>query len=269
MSRSDDLVLARLAFGLFILMALGGSIAAVSHGVAQLQHGLSMEGGIALVGAVSLFLIYLRIGSRIRLLIPSLRREIAVTQGQAMAPLARPQPDSVSETTIAAPIVISLRQDWRYMTFFAVILLATFAFFGGVFLSAGSEEYWKSGIALFSLLSSLVAMIALFGVLMYLLRQELIASETGISLKQGFSTTIIPWSEARLFAVTGTYTPAPDLIRYSLDGSSATIRWWLYTKPPSWMMPKPVTSFEEYDQQMRALLSLVAAKTGLPLLDLR
>jgi hypothetical protein len=110
---------------------------------------------------------------------------------------------------------------------------------------------------------------AFFVLLIRYLRQELVASETGISLKQGFSTTSIPWSAARLFAVTGTYTPAPDVIRYSLDGSGATIRWSLYTKPPRWKTLKPVAPFAEYDLQMRALLSLVAVKTGLPLLDLR
>ncbi len=126
-----------------------------------------------------------------------------------------------------------------------------------------------SGSNLFSLVFSLVGSLAFIVFLVRFLRQELVASDMGISLKQGFSTTIIRWSEARLFAVTGTYTPAPDLIRYALAGNGAIIRWWLYIKPPGWMTLKPVAPFAEYDRRMRALLSLVAAKTGLPLLDLR
>jgi hypothetical protein len=44
----------------------------------------------------------------------------------------------------------------------------------------------------------------------------------------------------------------------------------MYTRPPGWFdVARLDMPYEEYDQRMREILSVVGTKTGLPLLDLR
>src|SRR5262249_36848797 len=63
----------------------------------------------------------------------------------------------------------------------------------------------------------------------------------------------------------------PHPIVYELSSAHDVVRW-------AWMrqnnrrvifFAQPTVSAEEYERQMQALLSLIAAKTGLPLYDLR
>jgi hypothetical protein len=152
MSRSADIVVARITFWLLVPMALGTLVVMVLYGVNKFLQGFYMEGGITLFGAVGIFLTYHRLGSQIRLHIREFRREQAVVYGQSMAPLARPQPEPVSQATIAEPIVIRLREDWRFMAFLILLTLLVFVFFAGVSISAGEEVYWRSGFGFFTLL---------------------------------------------------------------------------------------------------------------------
>lgn len=113
----------------------------------------------------------------------------------------------------------------------------------------------------------------LFGRFYYKARQQLTVTETGL-IKPGFrKVQSISWREARLFAINGIYGAKkyqyPSV--YELSSANEVIRW-------TWMRPnsarvlffaKPTVSKEEYDRQMQAMLSLIAARTGLSLYDLR
>ena len=90
-----------------------------------------------------------------------------------------------------------------------------------------------------------------------------------------FETSRIRWRNARLFATCPCNlwekrAYAPTI--YELAGPNTVVRWErLRRKMPftfAWLC-KPSIPFDEYDQQMDALLSVIAAKTGLPLYDLR
>jgi hypothetical protein len=81
-------------------------------------------------------------------------------------------------------------------------------------------------------------------------------------------TRSIRWDEARLFAIyQGKETG--ESIEYELSGPVTILRWHRLkqTRWSSWR--KPALPFYEYDRQMEALLALIAARTGLPLYDLR
>ena len=47
------------------------------------------------------------------------------------------------------------------------------------------------------------------------------------------------------------------------------MRWTWFLRKTYWVDLEPTISHDEYNRQMQALLSLVAAKAGLPLYDLR
>ena len=60
------------------------------------------------------------------------------------------------------------------------------------------------------------------------------------------------------------------VLRYALEGTGVTAEWWMYTRPPRWFdVARLDMPYEEYDRRMREILSVVSAKTGLPLLDAR
>lgn len=85
----------------------------------------------------------------------------------------------------------------------------------------------------------------------------------------GCNLRTIKWSEARLFAIYPSRKPS-DLPRYyELSGKDAIVRWRRMRPDAPFRFTKKPASFDEYDRQMEALLSLIAAKTGLPLYDLR
>ena len=78
------------------------------------------------------------------------------------------------------------------------------------------------------------------------------------------------WSEARLFAIRGADKLGSPALEYELASATKVLtwrhlrhsrRWWSFYKPP--------LSFEEYEQQMAHLLEFIAAKTNLPLYDVR
>jgi hypothetical protein len=113
----------------------------------------------------------------------------------------------------------------------------------------------------------------LFGVMYFKARQHLTVTEHGLLLP-GFRTVhSVSWRDAKLFAIDGLFGakryPHPTL--FELSSPNDIVRW-------TWMRPgslkvlfyaRPALSQEDYNQQMQSLLSFIAARTGLPLYDLR
>ena len=108
--------------------------------------------------------------------------------------------------------------------------------------------------------------------------QQIIITEQGLLLQKGrtglsSSTHWIAWRDARLFAMYD-YPPLNKNARsvvFELASADQIISWtWL--RPDRFVLGsqvRPIALSEEYNAQMRALLSLIAAGTGLPLYDLR
>jgi hypothetical protein len=97
--------------------------------------------------------------------------------------------------------------------------------------------------------------------------QRIIASDVGLSACSIYQCRTILWSEARLFAIDGASASKDPPESYELSSATTIVRWNRQTSASRFYhLGCP---FEEYDRQMNALLSLIAAKTGLPLHDLR
>lgn len=79
----------------------------------------------------------------------------------------------------------------------------------------------------------------------------------------------ISWDQVTLFCIPrGKPHSGPRY--FELSGPSDVVQWWRL-RPGSLLarIYEPAASFPDYDAQMDALLSLIAARTGLPLHDLR
>jgi hypothetical protein len=92
-------------------------------------------------------------------------------------------------------------------------------------------------------------------------------NDDGLTVCAANTTQTVPWKEARLFAIT---RGKGATIRYELASPTASAPWmWLRSGTFSARLYEPTIPQYEYDLQMEALLALIAAKTGLPLYDLR
>ncbi len=105
-------------------------------------------------------------------------------------------------------------------------------------------------------------------------REQITVTEHGL-IRVGVLRKVhsVSWEEARLFAIDGIYGSMkyPHPILYELSSAHDIVRWgWMRRNSMRVVfIAQPASSAEEYEQQMQGLLSLIAARTGLPLYDLR
>lgn len=189
-------------------------------------------------------------------------------------PLADHQPDP-DATTLTLPITIRLRPRWPVlvgMDVFLVLMAGLYA------VASGLIEMPPYGQPDFLAVFVLAILTLIFVVALFTQRTEangLTVSEEGLKMRLASSspdTYVIRWSEARLFAITVGRKQRPGQVGYMLaaPGPGKFVTWPRLCNPPQWYSThEPSMPFAEYDQQIQALLSLVAARTGLPLRDLR
>ncbi len=109
--------------------------------------------------------------------------------------------------------------------------------------------------------------------------QQLIATQDGLVCRRGLRFSYIPWYEVRLFAVIAEQQGA---LVYELTSATSIIRWSSKTAgnygdtfPSATVGIAPLglvraaSSTEEYQWQICLLAAMVAARTNLPLYDLR
>jgi hypothetical protein len=98
--------------------------------------------------------------------------------------------------------------------------------------------------------------------------QQLEFTEAGLLKRTGKKVTFVPWDEARLFTIASTSPNVKKVngppTHYELSSSNEVLRW--FASEHAGEAPTPS---DRYYQQMQALLSVIAARTGLPLYDLR
>lgn len=113
----------------------------------------------------------------------------------------------------------------------------------------------------------------LFGLLHFYLigkslGQVLTADEYGITVVNGQQNMYIDWQSAQFFGVKER-RKAGTVGLYELSGGQKVVRWW-------WLCPtrslfnflQPTIPYDEYTRKMADLLSLIEARTHLPLYDL-
>jgi hypothetical protein len=83
-----------------------------------------------------------------------------------------------------------------------------------------------------------------------------------------YGDKIIPWNEARLFAIREGQ-PGASKVRYELSSPFQVVTFSRIVRPRWWALCRPAQPFGEYNAQMDALLALISARTGLLLYDVR
>ncbi len=167
-------------------------------------------------------------------------------------------------------IRVSMNLVYAYVLLFLVIFIIGFL--------AASLEIGTSPRELQALL--IIGAVLLFCIALVVLigyfstrftRQYVIVTEDGITTRFMYKKTTIAWNEARLFCISGGTRPRRPLI-YELASEKESV-FWMELAPDARLysllfQPKNKPA-AEYRQQIHLLPELVAAKTGLPLYDLR
>ncbi len=175
----------------------------------------------------------------------------------------QPQPDVAALTL---PCKIKLRPKWTPpILCFVVVGIITFTPLTILFLNTPPLPFWLYAIGygeflLFPILTSALFLLAGW--------QTIIVTDEGLKVRaEQFEK--IKWEDARLFAIYPANKRSEPPIRYELSGPKTIVRWKRMQRGVSSLLTKTPAPFDEYDRQMEALLALIAAKTGLPLYDLR
>jgi len=203
------------------------------------------------------------------------RRFAAVGGNRLFLAAEQPTPDTAS---LPLPTTITSRPGKKTFLLTVGLVLPMALLFAGWQMWLDSfpllphSNHLLSFFVLFSMVFVPVLVFFLVLFLTPLSHGKITVTESGLTARQGMEKThTVMWQEARLFAMYGTYgrQKSGASITYELSSARAIARWTWVLRKTYWGGLEPTIPRDEYNRQMQALLSLVAAKTGLPLYDLR
>jgi hypothetical protein len=244
----------------------------------ELQH---------LLIAVGLLNVFVHFTQAWRLRSLQFRREMAGAGVLGMQPLAAAQP-APNLAALPVPCTIQLRPKWTVICMIALASwLLPIGFFYLFWPHTFSQNFYFTVedtnttyvFPLILLVGCLCVPIAALvgGSFLWSSYTRIEVYGDGLRVIQAGRDTFIRWNEARLFAI---FSPtlltrrAGLPIYYELSSRYGIARLpRVYRKMTfsQFFLPamSPRVPFDDYDRQMDALLSMIAAKTGLPLYDLR
>lgn len=196
-------------------------------------------------------------------------RERAMKGDTSLLAREQPVPDA---SAVPAPVSIRLNMRWQPLAAFFVIL-AIFFFIIVIIIppltgSVQTLTYISMGIIFgIMLLGLVVGFIVLYVQLKSTPYYAIMISQEGLTTYYTGRVRTVYWHEARVFAITGG-RKSGGVQTYEL-ASRQTVARWVFLPRRTWSFYKTEVPYEQYEQQMRALLSYIAARTGLPLYDLR
>ena len=189
------------------------------------------------------------------------KRRRAAARGTQWFPLASPQPYPDPEG-LPLPFVISLRPGW--LAFLLIPILTWVGVVGGLYFGFWSYVWPNEGPVIHTLALTLALMLASSTGFLFSMYRWIEVDQDGLTVRNLFWSKRILWHEARLFAV----DPALDALKgYELSSATTILRWPWKRKPSRFT--RLSCPFVEYEWQMKALHAVIAARTGLPLYDLR
>ncbi len=200
------------------------------------------------------------------------RRQAAASGDISLLAVEQPLPDVHA---LSLPFTIELQRSDRPLAFVIItsLLINIFGFVTSYFflhLASSSILFIVSGILTTCILGLLIVFFHFRG------RERINISEDGLAVSGIHSKNrYISWKDARLFAIDGLVGskkyPYPYPVLFEVSSTHEVIHWtWLRPGvPPLNYLRRAAFPPEEYNQQMQALLSLIVAKTGLSLYDLR
>ena len=200
------------------------------------------------------------------------KRSRALQGDQSLLAPEQPTPDP---NALTLPTTLELRMSpTLYYIVIAYILIITIVValitFFLIPLSSTQKLIFILAATGFIVFIALVLLIAsYFG--LRLNRQLITLTDAGITTRYLNKTTTIPWHEARFFSINGVAKGSRALI-YELSSETASTLWTHLLVSKGIIRTatlRPTIPFPEYEQKSRALLNIIAARTGLPLYDLR
>ncbi|MHB8598963.1 MAG: hypothetical protein ACYDER_19380 [Ktedonobacteraceae bacterium] len=206
------------------------------------------------------------------------RRQTAVRGEQTL--LAAEQPTS-DANALSLPTTIEQRPNWTMLLAIPGILLILTIVFDYLLINfpqTFSPNRPVPSSALFIIAAVIFfIMLLISGLLVaamyYRVRQQITVTQDGILMFGFRKIHAIRWDEARLFAIIGLYGAKKykNPFFFELSNANEVIRWnWIRKNTRKLIFfAKPTIPQADYDRQLQALNSLIAAKTGLPLYDLR
>jgi len=202
------------------------------------------------------------------------QRRFAAVQGNQLF-LAAEQP-TLDKAPLPLPITIKLRPDKGLSLLGTGAILLMALLFAGLVTWVFSYQlllvpnHLLSFLMVFSIVA-VILLVPLFGILLSPVgRPRITVTERGLISNTGTKVSM-PWYEARLFAMYGTFGAQKSgaAITYELSSARDIVRWTWVLRKTYWVGLEPTISLDEYNRQMQALLSAVVTWTGLPLYDLR
>ena len=201
------------------------------------------------------------------------RRQSAVRQENALVPLAREQPVP-DETALSLPCKIKLRPRWTIPPICFCVLTPLSCSTLLLLVYTTHPVPVDPGWIPFSIVSSIVWS-ALAALIPFFYGWHTIkVTEDGLKVQECGIHSLgcnmsIQWDEIRLFAIYPTRKHMDFPMYYELASQTAIVRWKRMRPGMRSRLTKMPVHFDDYNRQMDALLSVIAAKTGLPLYDLR
>jgi hypothetical protein len=202
------------------------------------------------------------------------RRFAAVHGERTLLAAEQPTPNAAS---MRLPVTIKLRYHKEFLLLMTGAALLMSLLLAGAFTFLDSGYLFFTSNRLLFFLVNFIIFAAFLQALLFALslsrigRQQVEVTESGLTARFGGRTATVMWGEARLFAMYATFGARESGAAMTFELSSATdiVRWtWVWRK--SYLIGLwPAIAHGEYNLQMQALLSLVEAKTGLALYDLR
>lgn len=208
-------------------------------------------------------------------------RESVLCGGPALRASEQPAPNP---TALPVPSIVELNKSRHFTVLFIVgifVALCIIFILGAVFSltnhstrisNSASPQHSSNGFLLLVLAGG-----AILGILMILIAIALLSAQArkqmnySIALNEyGITSTYngiaasIRWSEARLFAITSQDKPASFRV-YELANATTVVQW--VNLPPRTRIGWSMAASTEYRNNIQALLSVVAARTSLPLYD--
>ena len=257
----DDKSAPQLYCTLLVVLALTGMLVLLVLGTS----GLLLQLAVAFVGGslLLLLLIYLVTQfSRWRRM--NRRRQAAASSDQSLVPLASMQltPD---EQALPVPFTLRLKVNWHVPVGLIVFFYMLFSS-GILFLIQGRNwlHFLENDWTNYNI--EALVIISIYTLVGPLLKRPKVQVSRN-ALMIGLSTFY--WSDAKLFAVRGRGRPGDPARQFELSGVKEALVW-EYLRPNPWWSPyKPPMPCDDYEQQMAHLLEFIAAKTNLPLYDVR
>ena len=206
------------------------------------------------------------------------RRQEAAQGAQALLAAEQPAPDA---NALTLPITIEQRPNRMLLLIPALIAVLAIVFaFSIVYIypQSLSPHHSVPQSTLYAIAAVAFIALALLGGLLffvtyYRVRQQITVTQDGILMLGVRKVHSMRWDEVLLFAIDGMYNTkkVTEPFLFELSSANEVIRWnWLRKSTRRIIfLAKPAVPRAEYERQMQALNSLIAARTGLPLYDLR